>query len=83
MAGGSGGSNPLGGDLFSLKVNFDDVLSALTRNPEAAVKLSNIISSILLLISASLNRNKEVVRENNDAEPKMLNNLTPAYSIFT
>ena len=43
---------------FSLEVNFDDVLSVLAFNSKAALILFNI-----LLISASLNKNKEDVGE--------------------
>ena len=43
QTGGNSISNALGGGWFSLKANFDDVLSVLTRNSKAAVKFSNIV----------------------------------------
>ena len=49
-ADGNSGLNPQGGSRFfsfSPEVNFDNVLSVLTRNCKAKVKLSNIVCSIL------------------------------------
>ena len=63
---------------FALKINLDDVLSVLTRNFKAVVKSVRHCWFNILLISASLNKNKEALVENNDVEPTMLSNLTPA-----
>ena len=53
QARGNGDSKPVGDDRLPLKVNFDDVLSVLTRNSKAADKLPT-------LFVQPLNRKKEL-----------------------
>ena len=60
-------------------MDSDNKIHWLRVNSKAGVKLLNIFCWFKKLTnSASLNKNKEVVGENNDVEPTMLANLTPA-----
>ena len=55
------------------------------RGIESPVLLESNCSTLLVqlsLISALLNKNKEVVGENNDVEPTMLNNLAPDFNVL-
>ena len=61
---------------FSLKLNFDDVLSVLARNSKGCGQIVQHCWFNILFISASLKKNKEVMGENSDVEPTMLSNLT-------
>ena len=61
---------------FSLKDNFDDVLSVLTRSSKGCGQIVQHCWFNILFIPAPLKRNEEVMGENNDVEPTMLSNLT-------
>ena len=74
QAGENSGSNPLRATSFCVKVNFDDVLSVLTRlQPNFPTLLVQHIVNFILVKQEQRGRG-----ENSGAEPTMLSKLNPS-----